>query len=56
MVDPHNLFAADKAPIVPYESVVQVLVKRDFSETFYRLQFNGEKVGKCEFNNCITHL
>ena len=36
VVDPNNAFAADRAPTVPYDSVVQVPVNREFSETFYR--------------------
>ena len=41
MVDSQNEFKEAREPTVPYESDVQVPVKHDFSETFYREKFDG---------------
>ena len=56
VVEPHNEFAAARAPIFPYDSEAQVPAKHDFSDTFEREKFDGETVGKSTFNNLVTPL
>ena len=56
VVEPQNELAGARAPTVPDESDVQVLMKHEFSETFERDKFDGKFVHKGELHNIVNHL
>ena len=50
VVGPQNEFTGSRAPSIPYDIDVQVVVKRDFSERFDRDKFDGRFIDKVELH------